>query len=90
MDDVVVTGVRIGTGVSVLHELAESGTNQWTAEGLWHVANNLAWSPPYSWAYNNGNNYNTGARNSGALVSPWVDLRRAEGARLTFRSWYET
>ncbi len=68
----------------------ESGSNGWSATGLWHRAKDLYASPTNSWAYNNGTNYNTGARNSGALVSPWINLTNGGGAILTFKSWYET
>ena len=67
----------------------ETGTNGWAA-GLWHQAADLASSPTRSWAYNNGSNYHTGARNSGELVSPWIDLAAAASAKLTFRSWHQT
>jgi len=69
---------------------AESGTNGWTATGLWHIAGDLAASPARAWAYNNGVNYHTGARNTGTLTSPAFALTNAATVALTFKSWYET
>ena len=79
-----------GAGVPAFSDSVEEGTNGWQAAGLWHQASDLALSPVFSWAYNNGSNYNTGARNSAALLSPWIDLTEAASATMNFRSWYET
>ena len=89
VDDVRITTIS-GVGAPVFSDTMETGTNGWTAAGLWHQAGDLSVSPVTSWAYNNGSNYSTGARNSGALISPWIDLAAAAGATLNFRSWYET
>lgn len=89
VDDVRITTIS-GTGVPVFSDSVEGGTNGWQAAGLWHQAGDLSVSPANSWAYNNGSNYNTGARNNGTLISPWIDLGAAAGATLNFRSWYET
>ncbi len=88
VDDVAITTVK-GPGGG-FNENAESGTNGWAATGLWHVAGDLSASPSHSWAYNNGVNYNTGARNSGSLTSPWIDLSAASSAMLSFKSWHQT
>ena len=89
IDDVRITTIT-GTGIPVFSDAVEDGTNGWDAAGLWHQANDLYVSAAKSWAYNNGLNYATGGRNSGALISPWIDLTAAAGASLNFRSWYET
>ncbi|MFH0954024.1 MAG: beta-galactosidase [Verrucomicrobiota bacterium] len=89
VDDVKITTVS-SAGMSVFSDAVEAGTNGWSAAGLWHQAGDLYAGPTHSWAYNNGSNYNTGARNSGALVTPWIDLTTAESATLSFQSWYET
>ena len=89
VDDVRITSLPV-TLVSVYSETAELGTNGWTADGLWHVAGDESASPTHSWAYNNGTSYNTGLRNYGSLVSPWIPLTNGTGAILTFKSWYET
>ncbi|MBN1270329.1 MAG: immune inhibitor A, partial [Kiritimatiellae bacterium] len=89
VDDVEVKTVA-GLGGDIFFEDVESGTNNWVAGGLWHVASDLSSSPSHSWAYNDGVDYDTGVANSGSLVSPWIDLTPAAGATLTFKSWYET
>jgi hypothetical protein len=91
VDDVSITtfeGLELGT--KVFCDEVEAGTNDWIAAGMWHVAGDRYSSETNAWAYNNGVNYNSGARNSGALISPWIDLTAALEAKLTFRSWYET
>ena len=90
VDDVRVSGVGGGGGGAVFADAVESGTNGWAASGLWHVAADLSSSPAHSWGYNNGASYNTGSRSAGELVSPWIDLRPAASATLSFQSWYET
>ncbi len=89
VDDVRITTFS-GPGSIVYGDDAESGTNEWSASGLWHQATDLCFSAVASWAYNNGVNYSTGGRNSGELVSRWIDLTGASSASLAFRSWYET
>ncbi|MFH0879889.1 MAG: beta-galactosidase, partial [Lentisphaerota bacterium] len=89
VDDVRVSTLS-GTGYAVFSDNAENGLNGWTADGLWRLAEDFSSSPDHSWAYNNGVNYNTGARTMGSLVSPWIDLSSAASATLSFRSWYET
>ncbi|HPG00022.1 MAG TPA: beta-galactosidase [Kiritimatiellia bacterium] len=89
VDDVRVSSVG-GTGTSVFSDSAEAGVNGWSFSGLWRLAPDFYYSAGHGWIYNNGTNYSTGARNSGALISPWIDLALADGATLTFRSWYET
>ena len=90
IDDVRMTTLS-GAGAGVFNDAMESGTNGWTAQGLWHQATDLSASASHSWAYNNGVNYSTSLlRNYGGLVSPWIDLTSAGSATLTFKSWYET
>ena len=91
VDDIKVTAeVIVQDGYAAYADSMEYGTNGWAAAGLWHQATDLSSSPTHSWAYNNGSNYNTGARSYGALDSPWIDLSAARSAELAFRSWYET
>ncbi|MFC1799221.1 hypothetical protein ACFLZL_05400 [Thermodesulfobacteriota bacterium] len=71
----------------------ELGVNGWTATGIWHRETKRANSETYSWAYNTGDpnyNYSTGARSSGSLISPEINLCKGTGATLTFWSWYQT
>ena len=89
VDDVEVSRV-VGQVLAGLDENVESGTNGWEASGLWHVTEQQSSSPTHSWGYNDGTDYDTGGPNSGSLISPWIDLSGAEGATLSFRSWYET
>ena len=89
VDDVSIASLK-GFGSAAFSDRTESGTNGWTAEGLWHQASDLCFSASRSWAYNNGLHYDSGARNSGALISPWIDLTEASGAALSFQSWFET
>jgi hypothetical protein len=89
IDDVRISTLG-GVGSTAFSDRSETGTNEWSASGLWHLASDQSFSTLNSWAYNNGVNYNTGGRNSGSLVSRWIDLSDAVGAALAFRSWYET
>ena len=73
----------------------ESGTNGWSATGLWHIVGNPdtcgnSFSPTHSWYYGNGATctYNTGAANSGDLVSPRFMV--ASNSALRFLSWEQT
>ena len=89
VDDVRISSLgEIGT--SIFSDNADRGTNDWSASGLWHLASNRYFSATHGWAYNRGMNYNTGARNSGELISRWIDLADSAAATLMFRSWYET
>ena len=60
----------------------ESGTNGWTASGLWHRTTRRAASGQYSWWFGQESTgtYNTGARVSGSLTSPVIDLSGVTGA----------
>jgi hypothetical protein len=89
VDDVRVSAPE-ATVAPVFQDQAEHGLNGWKAEGLWHQASDLFVSGSNSWAFNNGTNYSTGARATGALLSPWISLANARNASLTFQSWYET
>ncbi|MBN1268995.1 MAG: beta-galactosidase [Kiritimatiellae bacterium] len=90
VDDVRITAVGGGSGGAVFSDAVEGGANGWSAGALWHIAEDLSASPTHSWAYNDGTDYDTGVRNSGELISPWIDLRPAASATLQFQSWYET
>ena len=61
---------------TLFSDAMESGTNGWTATGLWHQSKDLSASPSNSWAYNNGSNYVTGARNTGVLSPGRLALQR--------------
>ena len=60
----------------------ESGANGWTASGLWHRTARRAASGQYSWWFGQESTgtYNTGARVSGSLTSPAIDLSGVTGA----------
>ncbi|OQA29929.1 MAG: Bacillopeptidase F precursor [Verrucomicrobia bacterium ADurb.Bin345] len=89
VDDVQVTAPE-GLGAQVFSEGAEESTNTLTMSGLWHQASDLASAGSYSWAYNDGTDFDTGGPNSGELVTRWIDLMAGSGAALQFKSWYET
>ncbi|MBN1755068.1 choice-of-anchor J domain-containing protein [bacterium] len=61
-------------------------------ENLWHVQDNRYSTPDSSFAYNRGGpyDYNTGARTSGALYSPYIKLPEGSPASLTFKQWIQT
>ncbi len=76
----------------------EGGSNGWTTNGvpapngLWHISARKNYSASKSWYYGKEatGDYDTGATNSGALVSPAIDLNYAASALLTYRSWHQT
>ena len=70
----------------------ESGTNGWTATGLWHQSAHRANSPTNAWYYGREGfwNYNTFAQTTGTLESPSIDLSQATAATLTFWTWIWT
>lgn len=74
----------------------ESGTDGWTATGLWHLVDTSslyheAYSGSRSWWYGQDatGDYDTGGANSGDLTSPAVYIPDS-GYYLRFRYWYET
>jgi len=77
-------------GLVLMTEDFESGAPGWTRTGLWHYSSQRYNSPATSAAYNNGVNYNTGAANSGSLISPPIDLPLADDTLLLFNSWFQT
>lgn len=81
--------------IVILEDNMESGTNGWTVSGptaLWHQSNNRFNSTSTSWYYGieGAFNYDTGGRNSGALISPPVDLTNVTGATLNFTHFLDT
>lgn len=65
------------------------------AGGLWHVGGIHPSSPTHSWEYTQGvapnNNYDTGAANSGCIVSPDIDLTDANApTTLSYWTWWQT
>jgi hypothetical protein len=70
--------------------------DHWAGTGLWRrtgLRSGGEASGTNRWAYNRADatpDYNTGARNSGALVSCWIDLAEVSSATLAFKSWYRT
>jgi prepilin-type N-terminal cleavage/methylation domain-containing protein len=70
----------------------ESGTNGWSATGLWNITNHRSYSPANAWYYGQPGtwNYDTGGTNRGSIVSPDINLISATSATLRFWSWYET
>lgn len=70
----------------------ESGEDDWTASGLWHISEHRSKSLSHAWYYGQENtwNYDTGSTNSGSLISQDINLCSFSNATLTFWSWYET
>jgi endonuclease/exonuclease/phosphatase family metal-dependent hydrolase len=85
-------------GSSSFFDDVESGTNGWTAAGLWHIVSTTdascgkASSPTHAWWYGLSHaslcDYNDGTANSNNLVSPQFTVP-ASGT-LTFQSWEQT
>lgn len=81
-----------------LSDDVESGENLWSTEGvpspdgLWHISNRRPHAGTYAWYYGREatGTYNTGAINSGSLVSTPINLCNATTASLSFWSWYST
>jgi PKD repeat protein/surface antigen len=74
----------------------ESGTNEWTATGLWHQVDGYSPYPENhsssnSWWYGQDatGDYDTGAANSGSLTSRQIYIPES-GHYLRFWYWYET
>lgn len=69
----------------------ESGTNGWTATGLWHQVDFIGPDGWRRWWYgqDSTNNYDTGAANSGDLTSPPLYIP-STGYYLRFLYYYET
>jgi hypothetical protein len=76
-------------GVTIYSDGAESGLGGWTATGLWHVTSSRAASGSSSFWYGQEatGNYETGAANSGVLLSPVIDLAGAELPALVFQQY---
>ncbi|MBI3330703.1 MAG: hypothetical protein HYZ96_01165 [Candidatus Omnitrophica bacterium] len=69
----------------------ESGMAGWTATGLWHLSSARSNSPIRSLSYNDGVDYETGARNAGSLTSPAIALpATGNEALLVFFHWFQT
>ncbi len=63
-------------GTALFSDDVESGAGAWTATGLWHVTSRRAAAGARSWWYGQEvtGNYSTGARTTGTLTSPPIDL----------------
>ncbi len=70
----------------------ESGQGEWQTDGLWHITTNRYNSPGHSFWYGDEitKTYNTGAANSGSLISPEITLPGNSQPVLGFWSWYQT
>ena len=74
----------------------EQGNKGWSTQllagsrQLWHISTLRSASPAHAWYYgiDSQRNYDTGERNSAALVSPTIQLDA--DALLSFNSWYRT
>jgi len=79
------------TGI-IFSDDIESGTNGWSASGLWHISTKRSDSPTHSWWYGQEStgDYDTGAKNSGYLTSPSINLAGVSNPVLSFKSWYQT
>jgi hypothetical protein len=76
--------------VTIFEDDMELGVSNWTSDGLWHQTDDRYNSFNTSWVYNDGVDYDTGARTSGNLISSEIDLTTVEYANLTFWTWHET
>jgi hypothetical protein len=81
-----VVSVTTPPGTIVYEEDVEGDTDGWTATGLWHVTSRRASQGSQSFWYGieATGNYDTGAANSGTLISPIIDLSGAVGPVLVF------
>ncbi len=78
------------TADSIIFEDFENGSPGWIGDGLWHVTTARSNSPVKSFAYNNGTNYDTGATNSGSLISPEIDIpSNAKYIVINFKEWVD-
>ncbi len=70
----------------------ESGSNGWSADGLWHQSTARYTSAEHAWYYgiDASGNYDTGTANSGHLVSPEIQLYPWTYIGLAFDSWQKT
>ncbi|MEW6103549.1 MAG: T9SS type A sorting domain-containing protein, partial [bacterium] len=66
----------------------DGSANDWQTTGLWHLETKRSHSGPYSFAYNNGINYNIG-RNSGYIISPEIDLSSFSNPILSFWTYWQ-
>ena len=76
--------------VTIFEDDMELGISNWTSDGLWHQTDDRYNSFNTSWVYNDGADYDTGARTFGNLTSSEIDLTTVESANLTFWTWHET
>jgi hypothetical protein len=86
-----VVEVTAGEGTEVFADSFENGAGQWQATGLWHVTERKAADGASSFWYGDEatGNYNTGAANSGELVSPPIDLSGADNPVLVFQTSFD-
>lgn len=86
-----VVEVTAEAGTEVFADSFENGAGQWQATGLWHVTERKAADGASSFWYGDETtgNYNTGAANSGDLVSPPIDLAGAENPVLVFQTSFD-
>jgi subtilase family serine protease len=85
LSNVVATMVQANV---VAFEDFENGTQGWSSDGLWHVTGARSNSPVKSFAYNNGVDYDTGARNFGSLISPSFAIpNNAARVVISFKEW---
>ncbi|SNQ60093.1 right-handed parallel beta-helix repeat-containing protein [Candidatus Methanoperedens nitratireducens] len=77
---------------SIYYFDVESGQGGWQTDGLWHITTNRYNSPGHSFWYGDEatKTYNTGAANSGSLISPEIILQDNSQPVLDFWSWYRT
>lgn len=75
-----------------LDEDVESGGTGWTTSGLWHASGLRTYSGTASFYYGleASRDYNTGAKNSGDLISPVIDLCHVTSPVLRFYTWHKT
>lgn len=86
-----VVDVTTGEGNEVYSESFENGDGGWEAIGLWHLTERKASDGATAFWYGNEatGNYNTGAANSGELLSPPIDLTGAENPNLVYDTEFD-
>ncbi|MBI9083060.1 MAG: choice-of-anchor J domain-containing protein [Desulfobacterales bacterium] len=70
----------------------ESGSTGWSTSGLWHETSIRSNSSSHGFYYGReaSNDYDTGRRNSGNLITPAIDLCHVRNATLRFYTWHRT
>ena len=78
-------------GTEIFSDSFEGGAGGWQATGLWHVSERRAsdGSSAFWYGQEATGNYDTGAANSGELLSPPIDLSGATNPALAFDTFFD-